>query len=141
MRVVWIIALNTFREIIRDRILYGLVVFALLLIGLSLALGQLSFAEQIRISANFGFTGIHLSAVMLSIFAGGSLVAKEIDKKTILTLLARPISRFQFMLGKSLGLTLVVVSVVTGLALVLAFILMNMGFKLNEGFFLGLFGI
>lgn len=141
MRVVWIIALNTFREIIRDRILYGLVVFALLLIGMSLALGQLSFAEQIRISANFGFTGIHLSAVMLSIFAGGSLVAKEIDKKTIMTLLVRPISRLQFMLGKSIGLTLVVVSVVVGLAAVLALVLANMGFTLNVGFFLGLLGV
>ena len=100
MKAIWIIANNTFREIIRDRILYGLVVFALLLIGVSLVLGQLSFAEQMRISIDFGFAAIHFSAVILSIFIGSTLVSKEIDKKTVMTLLARPITRFQFLFGK-----------------------------------------
>src|SRR4051812_34634381 len=99
MKPVWIIAKNTYREIIRDRILYGIVVFALMLVGLSLALGQLTFAEQAKISADFGFIGIQLSAVVLAIFVGSSLVAKEIEKQTILTLLARPITRTQFLLG------------------------------------------
>ncbi|MBL7689643.1 MAG: hypothetical protein JNJ49_16525, partial [Bdellovibrionaceae bacterium] len=67
MNAIFIIAKNTFREVIRDRILYSLVVFALLLVLLSLALGQLSFDENIRLSANFGFTGIHISAMALAV--------------------------------------------------------------------------
>ncbi len=86
MRPVWVLALNTYKEVIRDRILYALILFAVLLIGLSLALGQLSFAEQARISANFGLTGIHLVVVALAIFVGSNLVYKEIEKKTIMTI-------------------------------------------------------
>lgn len=119
MRPVWVLALNTYKEVIRDRILYGLVMFAMMLIGVSLALGQLSFAEQARISANFGLTAIHLTAVALAIFVGSNLVYKEIDKKTIMTILVRPISRLQFILGKGLGLSLLIITMILGLALVL----------------------
>jgi Cu-processing system permease protein len=141
MRPVWIIAANTFREIIRDRILYGIVVFALLLIGLSLALGQLSFAEQARISADFGFTGIQMSASILAIFAGSTLVAREIEKQTVLTLLARPVSRTQFLGGKLLGLLLVVAAVISGLALVLAGLLVSLELPVGGPFFVALLGV
>src|SRR3989344_2748310 len=100
MKIIRIIARNTYREIIRDRILYVLILFALLIIGVSLALGQLSFAEQTRISINFGFSAISLSTVVLAVFAGSTLVFKEIEKRTVLTLLARPITRSQFLIGK-----------------------------------------
>ena len=123
MNAVFVIAKNTFREVIRDRILYSLVVFALLLVLLSLSLGQLSFDENIRLSANFGFTGIHISAMALAVFIGSTLVAKEIEKQTILTLLARPISRAQFIMGKALGLMAVVNVVVLSLGLILSIFL------------------
>lgn len=141
MKSILIIAANTYREIIRDRILYGLIVFALLLIGLSLALGQLSFAEQTRISANFGLTAIHISAVMIAIFMGSSLVNKEIDKKTILTLFVRPISRLQFLLGKSLGLVLLILTAIGGLALVLMGVFLGIGLGISSLFFVALLGI
>lgn len=141
MKVIWVIAYNTFREIIRDRILYGIIVFALLLMAVSVVLGQLSFAEQARISANFGFTGIHLSCVVLAIFVGSTLVAKEIEKKTIMTLLARPITRIQFLIGKSFGLSLVIATVSLGLALVLLVVFLGLGVELNYLFLVGLHGI
>ena len=119
MRPIWILARNTVKEVVRDRILYALILFAVLLIGLSLALGQLSFAEQARISTNFGLSAIHLAAVALAIFVGSNLVWKEIEKKTILTILTRPISRRQFILGKALGLSLLIVTMIVGLAAVL----------------------
>lgn len=140
-RPVWIIATNTYREIIRDRILYGIVVFALLLIGISIALGQLSYAEQARISADFGFTGIQMSAAILAIFAGSTLVAREIEKQTVLTLLARPVSRAQFLMGKYVGLSLVVLTVVAGLALVLIGLLLALDFAIGVSFFVALLGI
>jgi len=141
MKAIWIIAKNTFREIIRDRILYGIVVFALLLIGLSLALGELSFAEQARISANFGFSGIQLSACILAVFVGSSLVAKEIEKQTVLTLLARPISRPQFLMGKFVGLSLVIFTVMLGLAAVLGLTVSFLNFSVDLNFFVALYGV
>jgi len=141
MRSIWVIAVNTYQEIIRDRILYGLLVFALLLIGLSLALGSLSFAEQERISVNFGFAAIHISSVFIAIFLGSTLVAREIDKQTVLTLLVRPISRTQFILGKYLGLLFVILTAMLGLALVLTIVSVNLGSKLNSMYFLALYGI
>lgn len=141
MKKIWIIAFNTFREIIRDRILYGLVIFAVLLMGLSLALGELSFSEQARISADFGLAAIHLCAMILSVFVGSTLVAREIDKKTIMTLLARPVSRLQFILGKCLGLTMVTTISILGLALVLASIFYGISMQINSLFLIALFGI
>jgi ABC-type transport system involved in multi-copper enzyme maturation permease subunit len=141
MRAVWVLASNTFKEVIRDRILYALVMFAFLLIGLSLALGQLSFAEQARISANFGLSAIHLCAVILAIFIGSNLVYKEIAKKTILTILARPISRMQFIAGKSLGLSMVIFTMVGGLSLILCLVFLGLNFKIDFRFVLVLFGL
>lgn len=141
MRGIGIIAINTYREIIRDRILYGLVVFAVLLMGLSLLLGELSFAEQARITMNFGLVAAQLSSVVLSIFIGSSLVFKEIEKRTIQTLLVRPVSREQFLVGKFLGLLLVQLVIISGLALVLVGILSLYGISLNGQFFGALHGI
>lgn len=141
MKSIGIIAVNTFREVIRDRILYGIVVFALLLIGLSVVLGGLSFTEQAKISADFGFAGIQIGAAILSVFVGSTLVAKEIEKQTILTLLARPITRTQFILGKFGGLLLVILTVMTGLAAVLAGLLLFLGLKIDVLFFVALYGV
>lgn len=140
MKSIWVIAKNAFREIIRDRILYGIVVFALLLIGLSVALGELSFAEQARISADFGLAGIQLSAAILAVFVGSSLVSKEIEKQTILTLLARPITRAQFLIGKFLGLLMVIATVMGGLALALVAVAANLGLPIELTFGTALLG-
>lgn len=137
----FVIARNTFKEIIRDRILYVIFVFALLLVGVSLALGQLSFREQIKISLDFGFMGIHLSAVVLSIFVGSTLVSKEIEKQTILTLLAHPVSRGQFLFGKFLGLSAVISLVVSCFGLVLLLVALFIGFEVQLSFFIALYGI
>jgi len=141
MKPVWVLAINTFREVIRDRILYALILFAFLLIGLSLALGQLSFAEQARISANFGMSAIHLCAVALAIFVGSNLVYKEIEKKTIMTILVRPISRLQFIFGKALGLSMVIVTMVGGLALILALVFVGLGQPVGVRFAIVLAGL
>ena len=141
MRAIWVLAKNTFKEVIRDRILYALVMFAILLIGLSLALGQLSFAEQSRISANFGLSAIHLCAVILAIFIGSNLVYKEIEKKTILTILVRPITRVQFILGKTMGLMLLILAMVAGLSAILCVVFLGLGMPVNERIFVVLLGL
>ncbi|MBN8539710.1 MAG: ABC transporter permease [Deltaproteobacteria bacterium] len=141
MNSIIVIAGNTFREVIRDRILYGLVVFAVMLLLLSLALGQLSFDENLRLSANFGFTGIHIAVIVLAVFVGSSLVSKEIEKQTILTLLARPISRAEFILGKAFGLLLVLKVVAFGLALILSIFLALLDFSFTPVYLFAVAGI
>lgn len=141
MRAVLIIASNTYREIMRDRILYGLIIFAILLIGISLALGKLSYDEQTRISANFGFTAIHLSVMIMSIFVGCTLVSKEMEKKTIFTILVRPITKAQFVTGKYTGLLLVILTMIFGLSLILSFIFWKMDVTMDLRFFVGIYGI
>ncbi|MFK8138523.1 MAG: ABC transporter permease [Bdellovibrionales bacterium] len=135
------ISVNTFKEIIRDRILYGLVLFAILIIGLSRAMAGLSFAEQERIVIDFGLAGMHLSVIVLSIFVGSTLVSKELEKQTILTLLVRPISRGEFILGKFFGFVLVELVLILGLALVLVAVLTAMAIPVDLAFSLGVLGM
>lgn len=119
------IALNTFKEAIRDRILYNLLIFAFVLIGGSTLLATLTVGEQAKIIMDIGLASINLFGVLMSIFLGIGLVSKEIEKRTIYTVLSKPIGRTQFLLGKYAGLllTLLVNSVImtVGLYLILMF--------------------
>lgn len=104
------IAFNTFREAVRDRVLYNLIVFALLMIGAALLFGQISVGIHMIVLINLGLTAISVFGVVIAIFIGIGLVSKEIEKKTLYTVLARPVRRWEFILGKFFGLvgTLVV---------------------------------
>ncbi len=99
-----VIALNTFRENLRDKILYNLLLFAGLLIAASMLLGSLSISEQEKIVTDMGLAAINLIGVIIAVFVGIGLVSKEIERRTIYTIMARPISRAQFVVGKYLGL-------------------------------------
>ncbi len=103
------IALSTFKESIRNKVFYNLLFFALLMIGLSLVLANLTIGETLKIIKDFGLSSISLFGTLIAIFVGISLVYKEIDKKTIYTILSKPIARWQFLLGKYLGLILTLV--------------------------------
>ncbi len=140
MKVIFTVAFNTFREIIRDRLLFGLAVFAVLLMGLSVVLGELSYAEQVRISVNFGLAGIQLSSMILSIFLGSTLVSREIEKQTVLTLLSRPVTRVQFVWGKFFGLALVNLVTVGLLALLLVLLVSYLRFSFDSTLIAALFG-
>jgi ABC-type transport system involved in multi-copper enzyme maturation permease subunit len=98
------IASNTFREAVRDRVLYNLIIFALLMIGASLLLGQITIAVQRQLLINLGLTAISIFGVLIAIFIGIGLVSKEIDKRTLYTVLTRPVQRWEFILGKFFGL-------------------------------------
>ncbi|MFQ5872542.1 MAG: ABC transporter permease [Dehalococcoidia bacterium] len=114
------VASNTFREAIRDRVLYALLLFALLMIGGSVLLPTLGVGGESRIIKNFGLAATSVVGLVISIFIGVGLVYKEVDKRTAYALLAKPISRAQFVLGKYLGLaaTLAVNAAVMGLGVV-----------------------
>ncbi len=123
---VTVIALNTFRENLRDKILYNLLFFALLLIGASVLLGELTIAEQKKVVTDMGLAAINLVGIMIAVFVGIGLVTKEIERRTVYTIMARPISRVQFVLGKYLGLIVtLLVNVLVMLAVFLFTLLMN----------------
>lgn len=103
MKIV-VIALNTFRETVREKVLYNLLFFALLMIGSSVLLSTLTIGEQSKIIMDIGLASINIFGILISIFVGIGLVSKEIEKKTIYTIISKPIYRYQFLLGKYLGL-------------------------------------
>lgn len=100
------IALNTFREAVRDRILYTILAFAFLLIGTSVILATLSIGQEGRIVKDLGLASSSLFGTCIAIFLGIGLVSKEIERRTLYAIVAKPIYRFQFLLGKYIGLTL-----------------------------------
>jgi len=103
---VYSIALNTFKEVIRDKIFYSLVFFALLMLGTSVLLSTLTLGERTKIIEDISLAGVSFFGVVISIFVGIGLVYKELEKKTIYTIISKPIKRYQFLLGKYLGLAL-----------------------------------
>jgi len=98
------IALNTFREAVRDRILYLLLAFALILIVVSRLLSLLTVGNEEKIIKDVGLSAISVFGVLTAVFVGVSLVFKEIERKTVYTLLANPVRRWQFVVGKFGGL-------------------------------------
>jgi ABC-type transport system involved in multi-copper enzyme maturation permease subunit len=100
------IALNTFREAIRDRVLYLLFFFAAVALIFSRLLAMLTVGDKVKIIKDVGLGSISLFGMLMAILIGTGLVYKEIDKKTIFTLISKPIHRWQFLLGKFFGLVL-----------------------------------
>ncbi len=108
------IAVNTFKEALRDKVLYSLLFFSVVIIGISLILDHLTIGEPTKIVKDFGLASISLFGILIAIFVGIGLVYKEIERKTIHNILSKPIHRYQFIIGKYLGL-MVTLFVVVGL--------------------------
>ena len=117
MRKVLAIALNTFRETVRDKILYTLLAFAFAMIGSAAILIRLSVRGEARIIQDLGLAAISIMGVLMATFVGITLVYKEVDRRTIYTIIAKPIRRYQFILGKYLGLLATILVNVAAMAL------------------------
>jgi ABC-type transport system involved in multi-copper enzyme maturation permease subunit len=119
------IARNTYRETVRDKILYNLILFALVMILCSILLGQLTLGNEDKIIFDLGLSAISIFGMLIAIFIGIGLVYKELEKRTVYALLAKPVHRYELILGKYLGLLftlLVNVAVMTvGLELALLY--------------------
>ncbi len=125
------IALNTFKECIRDKILYNLLIFAMLMIGLSAFLSKLAIGVQIRIVKDIGLGSISIFGVLIAIFLGIGLVSKEIDRRTIYTILSKPVQRYSFLLGKFAGLLLTLFINIAVMTLALIILIYSMGGDVN----------
>jgi ABC-type transport system involved in multi-copper enzyme maturation permease subunit len=101
---IYAIALNTYREAVRDRVLLGVLVLAAAVLALTLALAELSLDQQMRVVTDTGLASISLFSVLVAIFLGSSLLYKEIERKTLYVILPKPIARFEFLLGKYFGI-------------------------------------
>ena len=123
------IALNTFRESVRDRVLYNLVLFVLILVAASVFVSDLSLDMESQFTAALGLSVMLVFGALIAIFIGVGLVYKEIDKRTIYNLLSKPVHRHEFVVGKYLGvcMTLLVNSIVMVAGTELALIYVNRG--------------
>jgi len=100
------IAINTFREAVRDKVLYGVVAIASCVLVFSLALGELSLNQQERVVNDIGLASISFFSIIVAIFLGSSLLYKEIERKTLYVILPKPIERWEFLVGKFVGIAL-----------------------------------
>lgn len=105
---IWAIAANTVREAIRNKLLYTLLFFAVAVIGFAVVLASLSYVEGERIIQDVGLAAIRLFSIGIAIFVGIGLIHGEVERRTIYTILSKPVSRAEFLLGKFLGLLLTV---------------------------------
>jgi ABC-type transport system involved in multi-copper enzyme maturation permease subunit len=106
MKHIGAVALNTFREAVRDRVLYNLVFFALLMIAAAILVGQISIGIEEIVIVSLGLSAISFVGLLIAIFIGVGLVSKEMDKRTLYALLAKPVRRWEFVVGKFAGLVL-----------------------------------
>jgi ABC-type transport system involved in multi-copper enzyme maturation permease subunit len=126
MTRVWVVTLNTFREAVRDRVLYNLVFFALVMIAASIVVGQISMGIEEMVIITLGLSAISIIGLLIAVFIGVGLVSKEMDKRTLYALLAKPVRRWEFLLGKFGGLLLTLTvntaAMAVGLFLVLSMV-------------------
>jgi ABC-type transport system involved in multi-copper enzyme maturation permease subunit len=107
-RVARAVSWVTLLEILRDKILYNVVVLAFLLLGIAYLGSRLSFLRQDRLMLDFGLSAVEVSCVLIAVLVGSAMVGREFERRTILVALSRPITRMQYVIGKYLGLVGVV---------------------------------
>ncbi len=123
------IAKNAFREAVRDRILYNLILFVLLITASAIFLGELTAGQESRVIVNLGLSSVLLFGSFIAIFVGVSLVWKEIEKRTVYSVFAKPVGRGEFIIGKYLGLcaTLALNVLVMGIGVTFALVYVGGG--------------
>src|SRR4029450_3301895 len=123
------IARNSFREAVRDRVLYNLVLFVLLLTGAAIFIGELSGGQERKIIVDLGLSAMLFFGTFIAIFVGVGLVYKELERRTIYAIFSKPVGRGEFLVGKYLGLclTLLVNVVVMAMGVSLALLYVSKG--------------
>lgn len=127
------VAWNTFREAVRDRVLYNLVFFALLLIATSILVGQISIGIETVVLVSLGLSAISVIGLLIAIFTGVGLVSKEMEKRTLYALLSKPVRRWEVLAGKFGGLVLTLTVNTAAMALGLLLALLYLKHALEAG--------
>lgn len=118
-RRIGLVAWHVFKESVRDRVLYGIAGFALLLVAGSILIGQITAGQDLKIMKDLGLATIEIAGALMTIFIGVGLIAREIDRRSIFALLAKPLPRWEFIAGKYLGLVLTIAVNLWAMALAL----------------------
>jgi ABC-type transport system involved in multi-copper enzyme maturation permease subunit len=126
------IAINGFRESVRDKVLYSLVAFAILLMGTSYVLGQLTAGQDLKIMKDLGLSSIAIFGLFMAVFIGIGLVSKEVERRSIYGLLAKPVRRHEILLGKFAGLALTLTVNIAVMTLALYAVLAYVGWGENQ---------
>ncbi|MBW2694702.1 MAG: ABC transporter permease, partial [Deltaproteobacteria bacterium] len=105
---IWAMAINTAREAIRNKLLYTLLFFALAMMLFGTILSALSYVDRERMVQDFAFASIRLFSVAIAVFVGVGLIHKEVERRTVYTILSKPLSRAEFLIGKYTGLVLII---------------------------------
>ncbi len=126
---IWAVASNVFREVMRDRIFFTIGFYAALMFAASRLLPEVSGAAQEKILTDFGTASSSLLGVVVTIFVGTNLINKEIEKRTVFTIVTKPISSIEFILGKHLGLSAVLAIVVAGMTVIYLLVLSLTGIE------------
>ena len=108
MSRIGLVAWHVFKESVRDRVLYAIAGFAVLLVGAAFAIGQITAGQDLKIIKDLGLAAIEMAGVLITVFIGVGLVSREIDRRSIFSLLAKPLPRWEFIVGKYFGLVLTV---------------------------------
>jgi ABC-type transport system involved in multi-copper enzyme maturation permease subunit len=132
MKATAAIAINVFRESVRDKVLYNLVLFAVLLIGASLIIGELTAGQDVKIIKDLGLSATSLFGLFIAVFIGIGLVSKEVERRSIYSLLAKPIHRSQLVVGKYLGLALTLAVNIGVMAIAQYVVLAYIGWRAPE---------
>ena len=128
---IWAISVNTAREAIRNKLLYTFLFFALAMMLFGVVLATISYVERERMMQDFAFASIRLFSVAIAIFVGVGLIHKDIDRRTVYTILSKPLSRAEFLIGKFTGLVLIIWLQVAIMALFFAGVSLLMGAPLG----------
>ena len=104
MRTIWIVAGAAFKESVRDRVPYTMVVFAVLMMAASYLISELTAGQDLKIIKDLGLAAMSVFGLVIAVFIGIGLVSKEVERKSVFGLLTKPVTRAQFILGKYLGL-------------------------------------
>ncbi len=124
---IYAIALNTFRETVRDKILYSFLVFIVLVMLLAILLGSLSIGQDERVLRDIGLASISFIGGIIAIFAGANLVFKELDRRTVYIIFTKPVTGWQFILGKYFGLAFALLVMLVSMGLFMTGVLFLFG--------------
>jgi len=132
MRTLGWIAINGFREAVRDKVMYSLVAFAILMIVISYVLGQLTASQDLKVMKDVALSSIAIFGLFMAVFIGIGLVSKEVERRSVYALLAKPIRRSDIVLGKYLGLVLTLFVNLTVMTIAMYLVLAYVGWGENE---------
>jgi Cu-processing system permease protein len=131
-RRIGLVAVHVFKESVRDRVLYSILAFAIVLVGASILIGEITAGQDLKILKDLGLATIEIAGLVMTVFIGVGLVAREIDRRSVHSLLAKPLPRWEFIVGKYAGLLATIVINVALMTFVLYLVLAWMGWRAPE---------